>query len=221
MIAVPIQYRRTAKAQFVQKLQHAIPSFVVLGDGIERLSHREDTLDLAVGSIEVVAGVLVIGSVLRGFRALRAHIARTEHTHAHHGVDWIDISIGLMLVVEAWSKYHASGHIARPTLLLALVMIALGLMHGRLLAFGARRRELRIDGNGISVATKPFNRMTLPWSDVASIDIGDRWATITAVNGRSRRVDLDDVMRPQAVREALMESRRLFDDAHHAARASI
>ena len=223
MISVPIQYRRTAKAQFIQKLQHAVPSFVVFGDGVEHLSHREDALDLVLGSTEVVVSVLVVGSVFRGLRALRAHMARTDHVHqhAHHGVDWIDICIGIMLMVEAWSKYHASGHIARPTLLLALVMIALGVTHGRLLAFGARRRELRIDGDGISVATKPFNRMSLKWPEVASIEIGDRWAVISATNGRSRRIDLSDVMRPQAVRDALMQARTLLDDAHHAASASI
>jgi hypothetical protein len=217
MISVPIQYRRTLKAQFLQKLQHAVPAIVVLGDGLEHLSHREDALDLALGSTEVVISLLVAGSVIRGVRALRAHIAQTEHSHAHHGVDWIDICIGVMLLVEAWSKYHASGHIARPTLLLALVMLTLGVMHGRLLAFGARRRELRIDANGISVATKPFNRMSLTWPEVASIEIGDRWAVISAINGRSRRIDLNDVMRPQAVREVLLRAQTLREEARQAA----
>ena len=60
---------------FVQKLQHAIPSFVVLGDGIDHLSHDPHGINLALGIFEVAAGLLVIGSVIRGFRQLRKHTA--------------------------------------------------------------------------------------------------------------------------------------------------
>ena len=144
-----------------------------------------------------------------------------EHVHLHHGVDWIDIFIGAMLGVEAYANYHATAHIPRPTILLAVVMVTVGIAHGRLMAWGARKRRLDVGPHSISVPGKPFTRLTLKWTDVASIEIGDRWAVVTANDGRSKTIDLSDVRQPQAVRDALMQARTFLDDARHASSASI
>ena len=222
MIAVPIRYRRQMKGMFAQKLQHAVPSFVVFGDGLDHLSHEPRLADLVLGGFEVVASVLVIGSVLRGFQQLRKQVSK-DHLDEHHahGVDWIDISLGVMLLVEAYSKYRATGHRPGPTLLLAAAMFTIGSLHGRLGAWGDRRRQLRVSADGISVPRRKFLRMTLPWAQVASIESDDRYAVITAIDGRTGRIDMQDVFHPTAVRDALMSARTFLDDARHASRASI
>jgi hypothetical protein len=220
MIAVPIRFRRSQNAQFIQKLQHAVPSIVVLGDGLDHLSHEPEGADLALGGIEVIAAVLVIGSVIRGFRQLRK-AKRAGEPHHHHGVDWIDICLGVMLSVEAYAKYHASGHVPRPTILLATAIFAIGLWHGRIAAWGDRRSELRVSADGISVPGKFFSRTLFTWPELASIETGDRWAVITANDGRSKRIDLNDVLQPNAIRDALIAARTFLDDARHAANASI
>jgi hypothetical protein len=220
MIAVPLRYRRAQRGLFLQKLQHAVPSIVVLSDGLAHLSHDPHGIELALGVFEVGAALLVMGSVVRGIRQLKKRAAADAHPH-HHGVDWIDIFIGVMLSVEAYAKYHATAHIPRPTILLAVTMFTVGLTHGRLAAWGDRKRELRVGPEGISLPTTPFMRMTLAWADVESIEIGDRDATITAVDGRSTRVDLSDVLEPAAVRDALMTANTFLDEARHAASASI
>ena len=174
MIAVPIRYRRAQKGLFLQKLQHAVPSIVVLGDGIDHLSHGAEGLDLWLGVAEVGVSVLVIGSVIRGFRELRKEMARSDHdVHPHHGVDWIDICLGVMLSVEAYAKYHATAHIPRPTILLAFAMLAIGVLHGKIAKKGDEHRELRVGAEGISVPGRPFSRLTLKWEEVASIDVDD------------------------------------------------
>lgn len=224
MTAIPIRYRRAERGLFVQKLQHAIPSFVVLGDGIDHLSHNPHGVELALGVAEVVAAVLVMGSVVRGVLHMKRRLAAPQdddHAHAHHGVDWIDIFIAVMLGVEAYAKYHATAHIPRPTILLAMVMLTVGVTHGRLAAWGGRKRALRVGPEGISVPGKPFTRLTLAWSEVASVEMDDRAAVITAIDGRSKRIDLSDVLQPKAVREALIEARTFLDEARHAANASI
>jgi hypothetical protein len=111
--------------------------------------------------------------------------------------------------------------VPRPTILLAVVMLGIGLAHGRLAAWGDRRRELRVGPEGVSVPLKRFGRMTLGWAEVASIEIDDRVAVIAAADGRSTRIDLTDVLQPAAVRDALMTARTFLDDARHAASASI
>ena len=50
-----------------------------------------------------------------------------------------------MLSVEAYAKYHATAHIPRPTILLAVTMFTIGMLHGRIAAWGDRRREMRVD----------------------------------------------------------------------------
>ena len=221
MIAVPIRYRRAHRGLFIQKLQHALPSIVVLGDGIEHLTHAAG-LGWTLGAVEVGVSLLVMGSVIRGFRALRIETAKSDHdVHTHHGIDWIDISLGVMLSVEAYAKYHANGHIPRPTILLAVAMFAIGLLQGTIAKKGDRRRELRVGAEGITVPGKRFNRMTLTWAEVASIEVGDRSAVIIANDGRLQRIDLTDAFQPQAIRDALMQARTFLDGARHAANASI
>ncbi|MEO7158131.1 MAG: hypothetical protein ABI039_11235 [Vicinamibacterales bacterium] len=223
MPSIPIRYRRAERGVFFQKLQHALPSFVVLGDGLEHLSHDPHGVELALGVSEVVAAVLVMVSVMRGVLHLKRRMTAPpdDHEQAHHGVDWIDIFIGAMLGVEAYAKYHATAHIPRPTILLAVVMLTIGITHGRIAAWGGRKRELRVGPEGISVPGRPFRRLTLAWPEVASIEMDDRAAVITATDGRSRRIDVSDVLQPKAVREALITARTFLDDARHAASASI
>ena len=50
MIAVPLRNRKAECGLFVQKLQHAIPSIVVFGDGFTHLSHNPHGIELALGS---------------------------------------------------------------------------------------------------------------------------------------------------------------------------
>jgi hypothetical protein len=223
MIAVPIRYRRAEKGLFIQKLQHAIPSIVVLGDGIDHLSHNPHGVELALGVFEVGAALAVIASVVHGIRTLRKPLPATADLHQghHHGPDWIDIFIGVMLGVEAYAKYVATAQIPRPTIVLALAMVTIGLAHGKLAAFGDRRRELRVDADGISLPTKPFRRLALKWAEVAAIDIGERYARVTAQDGRTQRIDLTDVVQPQKIRDALTAAHTFLEEARHAASASI
>jgi hypothetical protein len=46
-IRVPLRNRRAERGLFIQKLQHAIPSIVVLPDGLNHLSHNPHGAELA------------------------------------------------------------------------------------------------------------------------------------------------------------------------------
>ncbi|OGA54744.1 MAG: hypothetical protein A3G25_12400 [Betaproteobacteria bacterium RIFCSPLOWO2_12_FULL_63_13] len=208
MIAIPVRYRRAERGRFVQKLQHAIPSVVVLGDGLTHLQHDPHGASLALGVAEVAVSALVIRSVIRGFRQLRATPSASPHAaHSSHGVDWIDLCLGAMLAVEAYAKFHATGHIARPTILLSVVMFSLGLGHGRLAAWADWKLQLRISDEGISVPGRFFRRLTLPWHEVAEIAIGPDTARVIATDGRDQAVDLADAQNADAIRSALLDAR--------------
>jgi hypothetical protein len=205
MISVPVRSRRAQRGQFVQKLQHAVPSVVLLMDGVRRLRDNAHGESLLLAIAEVTVSVLVIGFMARAARRLRAGAA-PDHGGGGHHIDWIDICLAAMLTVEALMHQHETGHLPRPTILLAVTMLALGLMHGRLAAFRDRRRTLRITDEGVSVPGRFFKRLTLPWDQVARVEIDTRNARIVAVDGREQRIDFGDVLNVDAVREALAQA---------------
>jgi len=228
MISVPLRTRRQQKAQLAQKVQHAVPSFVLLGDGWARITGGEDGQGLLLGAVEVIAAGLVIGTVARGVIRIRSGTpkglpppteggaeglpAEAHRAKAGHGVDWIDICIGGMLIVEAYMHYHETGRIKGPTLLLAAVMSGLGLFHGRMTAFAHKRRSMHVSADGISIPGRlPFMRITLPWADVAGVEIDGDTARIVANDGRSRLVDCTDAIDRDAVRQAILAAKTHYD----------
>ena len=207
MIAVPIRYRRSQRALFVQKLQHAVPSIVVLGDGIEHLSHDRAALDLALGAVEVVVSVLVIGSVIRGFRQLRQAHGEERSRRASSSRRRLDRHQPRRDAERrgVCEVSRDSGHVPRPTMLLAVVMFAIGVLHGRLAAWGDRRRELRVGADGISV---PARQVPAPDAAVGRgrIDRHRRSLrrSITATDGRiAAHRPAATSFQPKAVRDAL------------------
>ena len=217
MISVPLRTRRQQRAQLAQKLQHAAPSFVLLGDGLSRLTGGEHGQSLMLGAVEVIAAGLVIGTVARGITRFRATKGKptlpadAHHAKAGHGVDWIDICISAMLAVETYMHYHETGRIKGPTVLLAAVMLCLGVFHGRITTFASKRRAMHVSPDGISIPGRlPFTRLTLPWADVSRVEIDGGIAHIVAVDGRKRRIDVTDSLDPDEVREALAAAK-----AHH------
>ena len=195
---------------------------IVLSDGISHLQHDPHGVSLALGVAEVVISLFVIGTVIRGFRQLRSAGSAGSHGHAHHGIDWIDLSLGAMLLVEAYAKFHANGRIARPMILMGVVLLIVGIFHGRIAAWGARRLELRVDDHGISVPGRFFRRLTLAWSEVAEITVGAATARVIALDGRDQQLNLADAINADAIRHALADARGRLD-AHRAevARAEV
>jgi len=208
MPVISVRYRRVQRIQFLQKLQHAIPSVIVLTDGISHLQHDPHGTSLALGVAEVLVSVLVIGSVIRGFRQLVASTpAPSGHSHQAHGIDWIDLFLGAMLLVEAYAKFHANGRIARPMILLGVVLLVVGLLHGRLAAWGGRRFELRVSDAGISVPGRFFRRLTLAWCEVAEITVGAATARVIALDGRDQSLDLAGASNADAIRAVLADAK--------------
>jgi hypothetical protein len=221
MISVPLRTRRYQRAQLAQKVQHAVPSIVLLGDGLTRVTGGgEHGQSFLLGALEIIAAGLVIITVVRGFIKFRAGQGKPEGSpspiHQTHGVDWIDICIGAMLVVETYMHYHETGRIKGPTVLLAAVMFGFGFFHGRITAFAHRRRSMHVSADGISIPGRlPFMRVTLPWADVASVEIDGDTARIVANNGRVRVIDCTDAIDSNAVRQALLAAK-----THHEAFAA-
>jgi hypothetical protein len=160
---------------------------------------------------------------IRELRASRRPISPKPHSGegGHHGVDWVDIAAGFVLLAEAFEHWHVTHHWPRPTLLTAFTTFALGLMHGRIAANRAKRRVLRVTGDGVRVSGRLFKarRLEAVWKELKSIDIGPRYAVVATHAGRTRKLDLQDLEHPELIRAALVQAQfRLSEDRSAAGR---
>ncbi|MEO5822985.1 MAG: hypothetical protein ABIT71_20970 [Vicinamibacteraceae bacterium] len=192
-------------AAFFQKVQHVLPAGALLTQGLARLRDEPHGWSFALGTAELVISVVVVVAFVRQLVAMRQarHGGHAGGAHHTHGIDWVDLFLGAMLVVEVWAHWHESGHIKRPAVLLAVVMLTIGLLHGKIAAFGARRNALRIDDAGIDVGGKPFRRFRATWDQLAAVDITPNRARLVRRDGGVRELNLRDLPNAADVRAAL------------------
>jgi len=204
-LSLPLVSLRRERARRLQKLQHVVPAFVLLGAGLHGLMQGERGIALALAIGEIAVSIPVLGAAVKELAAVRRPPAHTGH---HHGVDWFDIFVSAVLAVEVLEHWHTHHHLRRPILLLAILTLAMGLFHGRFNAFMARRsRSLHIDAAGIRVRSRFFRQFFAPWPDIERIDLDDSTARIVARSGQERRIDLTDLRNSSEVRQALFAAR--------------
>ena len=201
---VPIRSRRRDVAQLLQKLQHVLPAAALLFQGASRLQHEPHGWSLLLAVGEVGISVLVVGAFIQTVRAARGR-PDADHgdAHASHGVDWVDLLIGAMLGVEVWAHWHESGHIKRPTVLMAVGIFVVGLLHGKIAARGGRWLALKIDDAGLAVGGRPFRNFTAAWDELAAVEIGPERARLVRKDGRVHKFDFTDLRNAGEVRAAL------------------
>ena len=156
--------------------------------------------------MEIVCGALFVVAAVRGIRGVVRE--RSAGHHPHHGIDWVDVFAAAVVLAETVERYHRTGHIVRPNILMILLLLTLGFFHDRVTAFAEHRRALRISDEGISVGGRPFRRsLRASWDGIRSIDVAGRYATIETKTGRTKRIDLSDLENDGPVRTALASAR--------------
>src|SRR5262249_15533918 len=151
------------------------------------------------------------GAIARSIGRLRwgaGHTPPRQRVHLSQ-VDWVDIFLSLLLFTEVAARYiETEPHRwARPTIVLALATLGIGLLHGRLTAFAATRQALRVTETGISVGGRFFGKFTVAWHEIERIDINEKSAAIVVRDGRSRTFDLIDIRHSNDVTRALNRAR--------------
>jgi hypothetical protein len=205
-ITVPLRSRRRERVSAFQKIQHAIPAVGLLGAGLDTLRHGAHGFELGLVVLEIGTSVLLIAALARSLRAARASGHRG--LHHPHGVDWIEVWAAGVLFAEAAERWHLKHHIARPIILTGLVTLGLGLFHGRMSVYKARRQSLRITDSGIYIGGRPFRALTATWKEIAAITVTPTTAEIRTRTGRIRRLNLSDLEHAADVRLALEEAQR-------------
>jgi hypothetical protein len=200
---VPVLSRRREFAQVMQKLQHVVPALPLLFHGVTRLQHDPDGWSLPLAIAEVGISVVVIGAFVRQLRSTRTQVEDEHGHHAPHGVDWIDLAIAVMLGIEVWAHWHETGHIKRPTVVMAVGIFVIGLLHGKIAARAGRRLALKIDDTGVAIGGRPFQNFTATWDELAAVEIEPQRARLVRKDGKVREFDFGDIRNAADVREAL------------------
>ncbi len=198
-LTVPIETRRRQRAALIQKLQHVVIAFVLLLDGLARFGKEAGFGSFALATAEVVTSALVILFFARAIK--KSRVASEEL--GHHGVDWVDIFLGVMLVIEALVHRQETGHLPGPKILLAAVTFVLGLAHGRVWTFGQRRRALRVTETGISLGSRWGSRLTATWPEIDRFEVSPERAELATRTGAERSIDIAGLTNRPQVLEAL------------------
>ena len=200
---IPLLSRRRERAVVFQKLPHLLGAAGLIVDGLIRIQHVIEPYGWAVAGAELVTSVAVLGAFLWSLATTRARMQ--AGAHEPHGVDWVDLLLGAMFAVEAVAHHYETNHWARPTILLAVTMVVVGLLHGPILSRSRRRRGLQITNKGLSLG-RGLRRFAAEWSDLKPITVSERWAVLETTNGTQHRLDLSDLGNEQQVRDALREA---------------
>jgi mannose-6-phosphate isomerase-like protein (cupin superfamily) len=201
---IPLHSRRRDRVLILQKLPNVFGAAALFVDGLLRVRQDPAGYGLALAGSELLTSTLAMGAF--GWSVVRAgRPAGAPGAVDQAGIDWVDLLIGAMLGVEAAAQHVETQHWARPTILLAAVMMLTGLLHGPLRALARRRGGLRISNKGLRVG-RPFHRFAADWAELKPIAVGDRSAVLETIHGTSHRIDLSDLGNERQVREALREA---------------
>jgi len=207
-ITVPLVSRRRERLQVLQKVQHGVPALVVFLQGLDRILTGAGDWNRWLGTVEAFAAMLVLGAIGRTIGRLRwgTHTPPRQRVHQSQ-IDWIDILLSLLLFAEVAAHYSETHRWRGPTLVLAVLTLAVGLLHGRLTEFSAKRHALRVTETRISVGGRFFSRFTAVFSEIDRIDITEKSAVIVLRDGRTKALDLLDIRHSNDVTRALNRAR--------------
>src|SRR4051812_36934902 len=106
---------------------------MLLFAGLQGLGEGAQGLALALAVFEILTSLLLAGSVVVALRRVRRPADHASVPHLHHGgVDWVDVCTAGVLLAEVAEHWHVTHHLKRPTILLAVVLLVIGVFHGRI-----------------------------------------------------------------------------------------
>lgn len=178
-----VESRRSKRMKRVQLVQHlgAAALLVLTGAAHLREGHAAEFLPL----LEVLAGVLLIGSVARErWRAARGH--------HHDGVAWVEIAGAGLMLVEAFARTR--GHHHTSFIILSFVAPLVVLTVGLLDVSRRGQRFLKADDEAVVVRLRLLFRRRFPFAEMRSFRRRGAGLDLQLTGGGTRRLSVSDVV---------------------------
>lgn len=197
-LSIPIRSRRRARAEALQLLVNLTGATVLVDSGWRLYSE----------------GRVVLGAVsLLAVAALAVATVRTlRHGGEGQSIGWADLFAGLVVLLTSLVAVpRESGHVSRAGIASGIVLVTMGILHGRIEQRKASRHALTLDGEGFRWRVNRFRHVHANWSDVAGLEVAGDRLVLTTRDGRRRRVGLGDLVNRGELIEALAEHASAHD----------
>ena len=177
--------RLLERVQLVQEGSGALLLFSAGTSGLEQHSGQ------ILSAVQIaLAGALLV-SIARELWQLRSAEPAEHKQHPGARIGWVNLFAGLALVLEGVQKIGAGSKLIHwPYFLQAMISLGFAFFGDRFERFRARWRVLRLDGTGMHFRLNVIRRFHVARSDIASLEIDGRRATVLTHAGRRRRIAL-------------------------------
>jgi hypothetical protein len=176
-VEIHLDDRRLTMADRVEAVQQGLAAFALLSAGLERYGTADGARAYAVA--------LIAAAVLLALATLR-HLLRS----ASGSSGTLSIIAGCALLTEWAVSLSDGGRWFRPTLVVALVALTMGIFHGPLHRRRGALRFLRMDAEGVAFRLNPFRRFRVKWAELASITAYSDCIVLQRRNGKEHRIPL-------------------------------
>ena len=194
---IALQDRRRALLSRFEAIQQGAAGFVLIAAGYGRL-------ETAAQGTAVFGGALIAAGLLLLWVAIRELVGKVPW---HPGL--LNLAAGVALLTE-WGVTLAAdgGKIIKPSLVMALISLGLGLGHRRLHHRRITARSLRLDAQGLSFHLNPIRNFAVRWDDLASISVQPAEILFQRRSGRRHRIPLGRLDNAGEVVDAVIAASR-------------
>jgi len=176
----------------LQVVNDALPGIILLFTGLSALLDRG-----------LSQGIMPYLSVATGVIVVRAAIEELRTKKERGGVNWFDISSGIVILIEVVNTYKPYKGF-QPAHLLFLVGV-ITILRGIFAEKWPRRRRVELSEDGLFARTKPFRSIAFRWSDVERISRSP--AVLTFLSGeKTFELNLKRVGNRDEVIEKIIEA---------------
>jgi hypothetical protein len=197
-VVIPLALRRVSRATRLQVLLQLPPALALLVSASTRLSSGGSVAGTALGAAQIAGAALLVMVSLREL-AGRA---------GHRRLAAVDLTAGLLLLLEWGSRLAEGGKLFSPALLSGVVGMVLGLVPLWAPDWRTRRRAVRLDGVGISYRSSPLRGFRVDWAELASVGRSGGRMELRSRDGRIRAVRLDALENAEPVWVAVSAAAR-------------
>jgi hypothetical protein len=196
-LVFPLRRASVRRVQLLQALgEHGPIALALLGAGVATLRSGAGGGARLLAVAELAAALWQIVTFAREMRET-VHIERARRAVARgavavepvavphlKGIVWPDLVAGVLLAVDAWHRYDQTGRLVRPQLVLATFMVLVAFVRGRFV--GPLR--LVVSADGLDYRPRPWRRVVMAWTDIASLELSATELRATSHDGRALHV---------------------------------
>ncbi|HYJ78792.1 MAG TPA: hypothetical protein VEW03_04295 [Longimicrobiaceae bacterium] len=199
-LVIPLHDRRERAAAMLELGTQALAAVSIFSAAAAALA-SPDAANRALGWVEMLAGVLLLGTIVLEVRTVLR--GRAEPAGA---VSWVNLMAAGVIGAELWQRVDAGGGISRPLLITGVLALVMGFVQPRLVRRRRTKRVLRLDQAGLAYSGGPLRRFGLRWDELASVEPQPSRILFSLRDGSTRTIGLRMLLNRDEVAAAVLRA---------------